>query len=40
MVRFVLGLIAGGIIGVFAMCLCQAAGQRDEGKVINEPRER
>ena len=23
MVRFVLGLIAGGIIGVFAMCLCQ-----------------
>lgn len=30
MIRFILGTFLGGIVGVFAMCLCQAAGQADE----------
>lgn len=29
MIRFILGTFFGGIVGVFAMCLCQAAGQAD-----------
>ncbi|MCM1270240.1 MAG: DUF3789 domain-containing protein [Ruminococcus flavefaciens] len=29
MTQFILGCFTGGIIGVFAMCLCQAAGQAD-----------
>ena len=31
MISFILGLMAGSIIGVFAMCLCQAAGAADKG---------
>lgn len=30
MIWFILGTFFGGIVGVFAMCLCQAAGQADE----------
>lgn len=30
MINFVLGTFFGGIVGVFAMCLCQTAGQADE----------
>ena len=29
MIGFILGIFFGGIVGVFAMCLCQAAGQAD-----------
>lgn len=32
MIGFVIGLLAGGTIGVFAMCLCKTVGQADEGK--------
>lgn len=30
MIGFILGTLFGGIVGVFAMCLCQAAGQADK----------
>ena len=33
MIRFILGLLIGGCIGVFAMCLCQAAGQADDTEI-------
>ena len=29
MIGFILGTFFGGIVGVFAMCLCKAAGQAD-----------
>ena len=32
MIRFVLGLSAGGIIGVFVMSLCFAAGKADANR--------
>lgn len=30
MIGFILGTLFGGIVGIFTMCLCQAAGQADE----------
>ena len=30
MLGFILGLFIGGIIGVFAMCLCRAASEADK----------
>ncbi len=30
MIGFILGTFFGGIVGVFAMCLCKAAGQADK----------
>ncbi len=30
MIEFAVGLLAGGTIGVFTMCLCTAAKQADE----------
>ena len=32
MIRFVLGLFGGGIIGVFVMSLCFAAGKADANR--------
>lgn len=32
MIRIMLGMIIGGCIGVFAMCLCTAAGKADENR--------
>lgn len=32
MLGFIIGLFVGGTIGVFAMCLCRAAGQADESE--------
>ncbi len=32
MVRFILGLFGGGIIGVFVMSLCFAAGKADANR--------
>lgn len=29
MIGFIVGAFFGGIVGVFAMCLCQATGQAD-----------
>ncbi len=29
MIGFIFGTFFGGIVGIFAMCLCQAAGQAD-----------
>ncbi|MDO4945307.1 MAG: DUF3789 domain-containing protein [Ruminococcus sp.] len=32
MAGFIIGLFAGGLTGVFVMCLCTAAGQSDKQK--------
>ncbi|MCM1509055.1 MAG: DUF3789 domain-containing protein [Ruminococcus flavefaciens] len=29
MIKFILGSLFGGIVGVFVMCLCQVAGNAD-----------
>ena len=32
MILIIIGMIIGGSIGVFAMCLCVAAGKADENR--------
>ncbi|MBS6316214.1 MAG: DUF3789 domain-containing protein [Oscillospiraceae bacterium] len=32
MLGFIIGLIIGGVVGMFAMCLCVAAGHADKRK--------
>jgi hypothetical protein len=32
MIRLIIGMIIGGCIGIFAMCLCIIAGKVDENK--------
>jgi len=36
MAGFIIGLFAGGLTGVFVMCLCTAAGQSDKKKTAQE----
>lgn len=30
MILFAVGFIVGGIVGIFTLCLCQAAGRADD----------
>ena len=32
MIQCIIGIIIGGIVGVFAMCLCIAAGKADNNR--------
>ena len=35
MINFFIGCLVGGMIGVFAMCLCTAAGQADKSEKLH-----
>lgn len=32
MIQWIVGLLIGGIVGVFVMCLCIAAGKADDNR--------
>ena len=39
MLMFLIGLLAGGILGALAMCLCIAAGNADRAEELRSPGE-